>query len=200
MRKGMRRHRCASALAIALKAEELLALGSIAEKMRAHPDIVVRIFEDGSWAEAEWLQHFWAGLLATSCNLEETDKSNLDLVEVFSQLTPVHARILAIICDKAAAVMSEPGWDGERPPASSVPEIIRNMDSRELVRIDRDLGHLENMELIEKIEISSRLEAFRNAPVTPTVFALELYARCKAYRGAVEDFYCPESFDPLANA
>lgn len=200
MRKGLRRQRCASALAIALKAEELLALGSIANRMRAHPDIVIRVFEDGSWAEAEWLQHFWAGLLATSCNLDKIDQSNLNLVEVFSQLTPLHARILAITCGKAAKEMSAPGWTGAKPPSCSVPEIVQQMDAREIVRIDRDLGHMENMELIEGIGMSSRLEAFRDAPVTPTPLAMELYARCNAYRGAVQDFYRPASFDAPATA
>ncbi len=194
MRKGLSRQRCSSALAIAVKAEELLAFGSLTDRMRVHPDILVRVFEDGSWAEAEWLQHFWAGLLATSCTLDEVSSLNLALIDVFSQLTPIHARILAIICAKAAKAMAEPGWAGSHPPSSSVAEIIEKMDTRELVRIDRDLGHLENMELIKKIEMSSRLEAFRDAPITPTDFGLELNARCNAYRGEVQSFYSPATF------
>jgi len=198
MRKGLSRQRCSSALAIALKVEELLAFGSLTDKMRVHPDILLRVFEDGSWAEARWLQHFWAGLLATSCTLGDVSLSNLALIDVFSQLTPIHARILAIICDKAAKAMAEPGWAGLHPPSSSIAGIIEMMDTRELVRIDRDLGHLENMELIRKIEMSSRLEAFRDAPVTPTDFGLELYARCNAYRGDVQNFYRPATFETTA--
>ena len=39
--------------------------------MQADPAVVLRILEDGSWAETDWIQHYWAGVLATSCGAAE---------------------------------------------------------------------------------------------------------------------------------
>jgi hypothetical protein len=74
-----------------------------------------------------------------------------------------------------------------------VQEIIHRTDTREHVRIDMDLGHLSNHNLITKAERSSRLSTVEIAYVTPTRPGLELYARCQGYRGPIEGFYAPAS-------
>ena len=193
LRKGKSDFRLLSAVEIALRAEAQLARTADGEKMRAHPDLVVRILEDGSWAEVDWFQQFWGCLLATSCTVDGSDTSNLRLVQVLSQLTPLHARILAIVCSKAAESRWVPESADFRQPSCSVQEIIHRTDTREHVRIDMDLGHLSNHNLITKAERSSRLSTVEIAYVTPTRPGLELYARCQGYRGPIEGFYAPAS-------
>jgi hypothetical protein len=189
MHQGTSDFRILSAVEIALKTEELLAWAPDSSRLLAHPRVVVRIIEDGSWADPDWLQHFWANLLATSCTVMGNDESNLPYVYALSQLTPIHAQILAVVCSKSTEPRTEHGWTPSHPPSCSAQEIITRTDPREHVRIDRDLGHLSNLELIKKSEKSSRLATLEVADITPTRRGLELYARCNGHRGAVESYY-----------
>lgn len=196
LRKGKSDFRLLSAVEIALRAEEMLARLPNAEKMRADPQLVVRILEDGSWAEVDRFQLFWACLLVSSCSVDGGDQSNLHLVHLLSQLTPIHARILGIVCSKAA----ESAWEFERtertdsrPPGCSVQEIISKTDAREQIRVDMDLGYLANLNLVTKKEKSSRLSTVEVAYVTPTRLGLELYARCRGHRGPIKGFYALNS-------
>jgi hypothetical protein len=87
------KHKLENAVAIALKAENLLAGEPVAERRRANPDLVVRILEDGSCSDEDWLKDFWGGLLATSCAIDSKDESSLVFVEMFSNLTTFLCRI-----------------------------------------------------------------------------------------------------------
>ena len=193
LRKGKSDFRLLSAVEIALRAEAQLARTADGERMRAHPSFVMRILEDGSWAEVDWFQQYWGCLLATSCTVDGSDTSNLRFAQVLSQLTPLHARILAIVCSKAAESRWVPENADARQPSCSVQEIIHRTDTREHVRIDMDLGYLSNHNLIRKAEKSSRLSAVEIAYITPTRVGLELYARCRGHRGTIEAFYAQTS-------
>jgi hypothetical protein len=94
-------HKLANAVSIALKAENLLAFEPVADRMRADPDLVVRILEDGSCTDEDWLKHFWGGLLATSCAVNGKDESSRAFVELLSQLTTSSVRILTAVCTRA---------------------------------------------------------------------------------------------------
>jgi len=86
-------HQLANAVAIALKAESLLAVNPATNTQRASADLVVRIVEDGSCTGEDWLKDFWGGLLATSCAVDARDKSSLMFVEMFSKLATYLCRI-----------------------------------------------------------------------------------------------------------
>lgn len=94
-------HSLANAVSIALNAENLLAFEPVADGMRADPDLVVRILEDGSPADEDWLKHFWGGLLATSCTVNGKDESSRALVELLSHLATSSVRILTVACTRA---------------------------------------------------------------------------------------------------
>lgn len=94
-------HQLANAIAIALKAENLLVREPIANRQGANPDVVVRVLEDGSCAEEDWLKDFWGGLLATSCALDARDGSRLVFVEMFSKLTTYLCRIRSSLLEVA---------------------------------------------------------------------------------------------------
>jgi hypothetical protein len=91
-----------NAVAIALKAESLLAAEPVAALQRANPDLVVRILEDGSCTDENWLKDFWGGLLATSCAVDAKDKSSLVFVEMFSNLATFLCRIRFGLSEAAA--------------------------------------------------------------------------------------------------
>ncbi len=96
-------HNLANAVSIALNAENLLAFEPVADRMRADPDLVVRILEDGSSADEDWLKHFWGGLLATSCAVDGKSEASRALVELLSHLATSSVRILTAVCARATA-------------------------------------------------------------------------------------------------
>ena len=100
-------HKLANAIAIALQAENLLTFEPLAEELHAEPDLVVRILEDGSCTEEDWLKDFWGGLLATSCTRDEKDESSAAFIELFSQLTTYPIRLLTVVCTRATKVLGE---------------------------------------------------------------------------------------------
>ena len=87
------KYKLANAVAIALKAENLLAGEPIAAKQRANPDLVIRILEDGLCSDEVWLLDFWGGLLATCCAVDAEDESSLFLIESLSRLTTALPRL-----------------------------------------------------------------------------------------------------------
>jgi len=98
----LNRHKLANAVAIALKAENLLADEPVTGRQPANPDLVVRILEDGSSTDEDWLKDFWGGLLATSCTVDANDQSSLIFVESFSKLTTSLSRIRFNLREAAA--------------------------------------------------------------------------------------------------
>ena len=141
----------ANAVSIALKAESLLAFELVKDRLRADPDLVVRILEDGSSTDEDWLKNFWAGLLATSCTAEEDDESSLVFVELLSQLTTFPVRILTVVCTRATKVLAESGAISAKPLACKIEELMLKTGSRG-PQLERDLECLSEFGLIEKRE------------------------------------------------
>lgn len=188
LRKGLSNFRLESAIEIALHAEELLALEPEGNRMFADPSVVLRILDDGSWAETEWIQHFWAGLLATSCD-RQASGPDLRLPLLLSQLTTIQTRIFAASCTRATRYMDENEQIAAHPLVCSSEELIQIAGTHDLVHIERDVQHLVEMGLIERCVKWRFFYPIDKADITPTNLALELYARCRAYRGDVADFY-----------
>lgn len=87
------KHQLTNAVAIALKAENLLAGEPGPHTQRVNPDLVIRILEDGSCTDEAWLKDFWGGLLATSCAVDAKDESSLFFMESFSTFATFLSRI-----------------------------------------------------------------------------------------------------------
>jgi hypothetical protein len=189
MREGLSNYRVASAIEIALRAERLLAFGANAERLRAPSNLVIRIIEDGSWADAESTQQLWAGLLATSCTLSGRDDSNLVFISLLSQLTAPHTRILTAACTKAAKYMSSMERLSSRPIVLSASEMMQITGTRDLIRIHRDLEYLVDLGLLTTSVKSASFSPLEGTALTPTSLGLQLFARCHGHRGATEDFY-----------
>ncbi len=193
VRGRLSNHKVANAVNIALKAELQLASEPATNGLRADPSHVVRILEDGSCTDEEWLQHFWGGLLVTSCSVNRNDVSNLPFVELFSQLTTYPVRILTVVCTRATKVISESGSVSAKPLACKIEEIMVTTGSRGL-QIERDLERLSELGLIEKrVGNSPTLLPSDETFITPTSVGLQLFARCNGHQGSPKDFYALDS-------
>jgi hypothetical protein len=198
---GISNIRALSAVEIALQAELMLAALPDAEEMCALPRLVVRILEDGSWANDKLIQHMWSGLLATSCTKDKTDESEKLFVDVFSQLAATHVHVLAAGCQRAEKSVSEDGSVCALPLLCRREDIIKTTGWHDLARVERDLEHMTELGLLEKSVKSTSFLALNEANITPTPLALELYARCNGHRGTAQDFYGAfhEANDPAVN-
>jgi len=189
LRGRLSNHKVATAIEIVLKAQNLLAAERAAGELEADPQLVVRILEDGSCTNEDWLKHFWAGLLATSCTPDGKDASSRALVELFSQLTTFPIRILVVVCTRATKALAESGLIFANPLACKIDELTQTTGSRGL-QTERDLERLCQLGLIEKRGAgSSTLLTSNDVLITPTSLALQLFAHCNGKRESLLEFY-----------
>jgi len=178
-----------NATRILLDAERLLALEPDSDGTHAHPRLVWRILEDGSWTDDDSIQKLWAGLLATSCTKDGNDESNLIFINLLNQLTSVQAQIISFICSRASVVLSPMGWVYSNQQNCTAEELGNLSGTRDIQRLDRDLDQLSNLGLLPVTGGFPSRALIPVADTTPTTLALQLYARCNGHRGALEDFY-----------
>ncbi len=193
LREGLSNFRIANAMSIVLTAEKMVSFSPNAEKLRAPCSLVLRIVEEGSWADAEYTQHLWAGLLATSCAPNGKDESNLPFVDLLCQLTSSHVRILSVACTKATKFMSGLERISSRPIKLSAREMTQITGSRDLIRIQRDLEYLSDVGLLTTTVRNQSFSPIEGTEMAPTGLGLQLYARCSGHRGAAQEFYGVQS-------
>jgi hypothetical protein len=176
--------RVASAVEIALRAEQLCGERDGSGSLLAHPDLVVRIIENGSWAEDEWIQGLWAGLLASSCCADGQDKSNLVFIELLDKLTPIHLRILSAACRKGTEVIASGESKSTLTLYFTADELIEASGSTSFVRIQQTIGHLSTFGLLADSKRPSYISATEKTKTktTPTALGLEMHARCSGRR------------------
>lgn len=192
LRGRLSNHKVATAIEIALKAQNLLAAGPVTDGLRAEISLVVRILEDGSCTDEGWLKHFWSGLLATSCTVGDDESSRI-LVDLFSQLTTFPVRLLVVVCTRAEKVQDESGVVFAKPLACKVDELTVTTGSRNL-QVERDVQRLCNLGLMEKRGAGSpTLLASNEVFLTPTTLGLQLFAHCNGQRGSLREFYALDS-------
>jgi hypothetical protein len=197
LRRGLSSHRLEGALEVILHGEELLALDREQQRLQAHPAVVLRIIEHGSWPEAEWMQHYWSGLLVNACTRDVPVVPQLEPTELLSQLTIIQARIFASACDCAMKQIDAYGRISARRLSRSADELIRISGTHDMAHIERDLQHLTWLGLIEQTVKWKFFSLLEEANLTPTPLALDLYARCHAHRGDPAAFYGIETAAPV---
>jgi PilZ domain len=189
MHVGLGNMRVSNAVQIALSAEHILASEPNGYKMRANPQTVLRIIADGSWADEDWIQVAWAGLLAMSSAAEEKNQLDTDLADRFSQLAPVHVKIFEAACTKAKKFETD-NWEvAARPLICSIEEIQQIAGVQSLAKIERDVFHLADLGLLEQSVRSRSLQPLEEINVTPSSLGLRLFALCSGHRGMLQDFY-----------
>jgi hypothetical protein len=188
MRTELSNLRLDSAIEIALHAEEMLDLEGD-RRLKADSAVVLRILEDGSWAETEWIQHYWAGVLASSCTPNASVEGNLKFASLLSQITTIQTRIFSGSCVRASKFLHRDGRVSARQLTCSALELVQIADTHDRVHIERDIQHLVELGLIEKTAKWKFFSLLDQAVITPTELALELYARCHGHCRAAEEFY-----------
>jgi hypothetical protein len=184
LRERFSNKRVTSAAEIALNAEEVLSQCEEAGSMIAHPHMLMRILEDGSWADHDWVRHMWAGLLATSCTRDGQDTSNTIFIDLMNKLTPIHLKILAFVCRKhAEAVTSEESCPSLALYCSG-DELVQVAGSNNLARTQQTIGQLANYGLLVESARPSYVGAMEKikTKATPTALGLTLHARCSGQR------------------
>lgn len=189
IRSGLGNMRVSNAVQIALGAESILADEPDGYRMHANPQTVLRIIADGSWADEDWIQKAWAGLLAMSCAVAEKDQLDPDSADRFSQLAPVHVKIFEFACMKADKFETD-NWEiAAKPLICTISEIQRIAGVQSLAKIERDVFHLANLGLLEQSVRSRSLLPPEEVNVTPSSLGLRLFALCSGHRGMLQDFY-----------
>jgi hypothetical protein len=188
-REGLSNFRLESAIEIALYAEELLSMEPDNKAMRCDPAVVLRILDDGSWAEKEWIQHFWSALLATSCTANKPARADLRFPILLSQLTTIQARLFAGSCSRSNKIDGLRGSTSAEPLSCTAEELIQIAGTHDRVHIERDIQQLVELGLIEQRPKWKFFAVIEKADITPTGLALELYARCHGHRGSSSEFY-----------
>jgi hypothetical protein len=181
--------RVGNAIKIALKAEEMLVSGGFVDRKRAHPQLVMRILEDGSWTDDDAIQKFWAGLLVASCTEDGDDESNMEFVTLLSDIASEHVQIFATACARANVFVSESGAVSAQPLVFTLEELGKITCLHDMNRIDVDIDHLTVFGLFENRVKSSSYTSVSEAMIRPSSLGLELYARCHGHRGVTQDFY-----------
>ena len=111
------------------------------------------------------------------------------IVDLLSQLTPPQVRIVADACSRATVQMTEDGGLLAERRLCPLEDVMHITGTRDMAKLDRDLSHLYGLGLLERPVNSLALLPSDVASLTPTVTALEMYARCNGYRGTLHDFY-----------
>ena len=190
IREGLSNHRQENAIEITLRAEEIARSWPDRQSLRGNPGLIVRILQDGSWADDELVQQCWAGLLATACCGETKPDAHLQLVQLFSQLTAIHVRVFTAACTQATKIVSDAGLVSAQHLHCTAEEIMRFSGSPDPQRIDRDLEHISELGLLEKRIKSSFFMRDDEINVTPTTLGLELFAGCHGMRGGPRELCC----------
>jgi hypothetical protein len=180
--------RATNAVSIANKAQVLLEQQTKQLVVSAHPRIVYSTIENGSWAEDDYMQNFWAGLLASSCTEDGKDESNLILIGLLSQLTNSQAILVKYVCETAHKYKSSGGWilaDGLDMEIDKLSEITNIED---IHQIDRELDHLRGLGLIS----GGFHPHHTKADISPTPLCLQLYVRSQGYVGSPIDYFGAE--------
>ena len=175
--------RAESAVNVLLKAEAHLAREQGGDALLVHPDIVVGVVDGGSWADSEWMQELWAGLLAASGTVDGCDDTNIVFVNLLSQLSSIQARVLAAVCEKAVTVNSGNWVVSSEKIFSTAEEMARMAGSHDMLKVHRSLAQLAEFGLLEKSVRASFVSEREGATTTPTALGLRMYSHCLGRRG-----------------
>lgn len=156
-------------------------------KIKAHPRVVLSIFDNGSLVDDEIVQDMWAGLLAATCSQEDQKDDNLIFVNILKQLTFTQVRILNYICENSVKVLHKNGlvtankFDLEFEELSKITGVVDHHN------IDRQLDHLRSLDLIYGGFTAEAQELIAEA--TPTDLALNLFVRCQGSSKSTSDYW-----------
>jgi hypothetical protein len=178
-----------NAVRITLMAKEIIDDKDNRENMHAHPRLVMKIMEEGSWSDSSEIQNMWAGLLASSCTKSGKDESNLMFINILSRLTSAEAKLINHFSGKCEKKLSPCGLIQAEGFNPSLEELLQVSDLDDHEQVDVVLDHLRSIELISPYSGFDSDSQDLLANIEVSALALNLYARCKGWNGSVNDFF-----------
>lgn len=179
--------RSKNASAIAQATEEILIGSGAPESAHAHPKIVGRIFELGSWEDDHKVQQMWAGLLASACTDAGTDQRNLVFIQLLNQMSTSQVKLLSTICEKGTKFISKAGLVVCGSVRVASDEVLKVLNTDDLHDADVQLDHLRELGLLHPhggFSINNHV-----ADITPSSLAMHLYVRCQGFQGSPIEYF-----------
>lgn len=171
------------------RAEERLNESGGIKGRSVHPLLAWKILENGSFADTEYLQDYWAGLLASSCT-DGQDDSNRMFVDILSQLTTLQVKVIEFSCLNSEKEHTRQGFLISKNLIRYRNEVQEICGTNDIHRIDRELDKLSSMGLISGAGQYGGFDPDADiAHLKPTPLCLHLYAKCKGCQGSLEEFY-----------
>jgi len=188
-REGIGNMRVPNAIAIAHRAEIMLAADPNFDRMRAPESVVLRVVREGSWAQDGAAQQLWAGILATACTLMGNDESNLPYMDLLAEMATVDTRLYLEACTQSPKVFGTNGVVSAQTVMRTADEMIKITGVHDLAKIDRNILQLSILGLLEPRSKAKYFSFDQTANLTPTALGLELFARCQGHRGAPHEYF-----------
>lgn len=179
--------RASNAARIALSAERMLNQSGTNGGEHAHPRIVGKVLEQGSWEDDETVQNMWAGLLASACSEDGKDQRNLVFVNLLEQMTSAQAKLLGSACKKAVKFKSSLGYIHAEQFTVSCEEAMAMLGTTDIHDADVQLDHMREIGVLgSEGGFDPDLD---RAVLTPSPLGLSLYARSNGFGGSPVDYY-----------
>lgn len=174
-----------NAIAIVRKAEEKLNKLENNENLHAHPRLVTTAFETGSFSDNPEVQEMWAGLLASSCDEEGKDESNLLFMTILSQINSTEAIILNYLCKTANKTVSENGFIWADELEITLEKITELTGITDIHRMDRELDHLRALDMIS----GGFNTTDDTAKAAPRSLGLNMYVSCQGSKKSPLEYF-----------
>lgn len=164
--------------------------GTPLENLSAPARIVMKVFEEGSWAEDIDSQSMWAGLLASSCTRDGKDDSNLIFVNILGQMTAPEARLFDFIFQATVKSLLE-DRSTEMLVCRLTPYVEELRKAAKLPDVSllrRVLERLKALGLLDYRYIGGANPPGDRYGLDALESGLHLYARCQGCSGSPADF------------
>jgi hypothetical protein len=177
--------RANNAAKIANKAEILLNRQASDGPVFAHPLLIGRIIEHGSWQDDDLVQNMWAGVLASSCTKTGQDQHNIIYTRLLEQLTTSQAHFIEHICISCPKSLSSNGLVEAGDFVFDISDVLETYGNTDIDAVDVELDHLRQVGLLHRGFVFGESQA----DIAPTTLCLNFYARCQGYIGSISEYY-----------
>ncbi len=144
-----------------------------------HPRLVHVAFEGASWADIDYVQKIWAGLLVSGTSPDGTSDENLIFMNILSQLSALQVRIICTAVERAEKYNAGSNLPMADPLILTVDELAHTVDCSDIQRLDRELDHLRETGLIGGAFGGGIMAGKQEVDIMPTALALHLFVRAQ---------------------
>lgn len=115
---------------------------------QVHPRMLHHVMESASLVDDVELQKMWSGILASSCNQDGKDDSNLVFMNLLDQLTAPQVKFVSYLCENSVKKISFDGLIYAEEVSIPKARLIEIWNGADIHRIDSELDSLRALDLI----------------------------------------------------